>query len=863
MGMITFLLATVFALGNWRPENVTAFEPATLHIRDEDDGRSNGQVVSKVAGETLERLRGRSVWLSCRVKQVSSSSAKGVGIALVTETDRRDGNVRRVAATGRKGGLGETGLRIKMSVPEDAKSLKVILRCADGWNQTGEAFFSDVILADDLKDVPPVHVTAAAKLMDFPHRIKETDYTEAERKYRESYRNQPPTDEDERKRPSIAKGTWYMDGKPVFWIGGWLHGNRTTDWPEKNPDRQGVGHVAYTTPPSAELFAKIGFNSSQISHAPVQAGKALMGLPISWARKGFAETEREDADFIRGFGDVPMVVDFAYGFAAEIPKADRTKLDQVTDWWHLFIPFCPEHPEGNRYYESYFLGGARTLMRYGMNVFIYELFNESSYSCACPANVQAFALAMKRKYGTIAAANAQWGTDFDSFRDVAVRTGFSDAGGAFYDWCLYLGDRYADLLRKYKETIRRVDRRKNVYFTEQSAGEPPHRPGIDYRKVASALDVVTLEGGWRYGWRKPKPPYADPIAEIVASSGDEHYFTLDFYRALSKDAKPIMNNEHYCGRFENGVRVPSRREDFITSFWLETMHGVSGCFSYNYDKRSWEWKTPAEAKKVVVKKNDYKSYSLLNPYAMPPEHLDAFQLFKDELEPCREKLLPMPRTKPATVAVLFSYPTLWRAKAVWNENDAVRRTCDWYTRLLHRQIPVKVVFDEDIATLGKEVEWLVLPAASRCADETVDAMRRFVARGGRIAAADDALTKTVWERVRKPEERPKMTVFKDASACIDGILKSGVTRWATLEALDGAPLTAADVQVCDRGDFKLLSCVEMNASRARRVRLRLNVGEGRYRLRTIPAGKPETVDIARPIEFDLPPQERRILVFER
>ena len=280
-------------------------------------------------------------------------------------------------------------------------------------------------------------------------------------------------EEDGRMRPTIRNGTWYMDGKPVFWLGGWLHGNRTTDWPKKNPDRQGIGHVAYTTPPSAELFEKIGFNSSQISHAPVQAGRALMGLPISGGKKGFEETEREDADFIRGFGDVPMVVDFAYGFAAEIPKADRMKLDQVTDWWHLFIPFCPEHPEGNRYYESYFLGGTRTLMRYGMNVFIYELFNESSYCCACPANVQSFTLAMKRKYGTIAAANAQWGTDFDGFRDVAVRTGFSDAAGAYYDWCLFLGDRYAELLRKYKATVRSADCRKNVYITEQSAGEPP------------------------------------------------------------------------------------------------------------------------------------------------------------------------------------------------------------------------------------------------------------------------------------------------------------------------------------------------------------------------------------------------------
>ena len=195
-------------------------------------------------------------------------------------------------------------------------------------------------------------------------------YTAAESAYRDSYLAQPAQEEDGRRRPVVKHGTWYLDGKPVFWIGGWLHGNRTADWPKGNPDRQGIGHFAYSIPPGKELFDRIGFNSSQISHAPVQAGKALMGLPLGDRKRKFDQVEAEDADFIRGFGDVPMVVDFAYGFAAEIPEDVRKRTDQVTSWWHLFVPFCPENPEGARYYESYFLGGTRTLMRYGMNVFI-------------------------------------------------------------------------------------------------------------------------------------------------------------------------------------------------------------------------------------------------------------------------------------------------------------------------------------------------------------------------------------------------------------------------------------------------------------------------------------------------------------
>ena len=687
-------------------------------------------------------------------------------------------------------------------------------------------------------------------------------YTAAESAYRDSYLAQPAQEEDGRRRPVVKHGTWYLDGKPVFWIGGWLHGNRTADWPKGNPDRQGIGHFAYSIPPGKELFDRIGFNSSQISHAPVQAGKALMGLPLGDRKRKFDQVEAEDADFIRGFGDVPMVVDFAYGFAAEIPEDVRKRTDQVTSWWHLFVPFCPENPEGVRYYESYFLGGTRTLMRYGMNVFIYELFNESSYMCACRDNILSFAQRMKRKYGTIAAANAQWGTDFANFRDVASQKDFVGRKGAYYDWCLFLGDRYVEILRQGRLTIRRADRRSNVYFTEQSASEPPHRPGIDYRKVAKEMDVMTLEGGWRYGKANPAEATGGEAA-VAAESGDRHMFTLDFYRALSKDLKPIMNNEHYCGRFEDGVRVPSRREDFLTSFWLETMHGVSGSFTYNYDKRNWEWKTADEAKGNLLKKANYKSYSLLNPYAMPPENLDVFALFQKELEPYRDRLMPMPRTRPATVAVLFSYPALWRAKAKWNRNEAVARTCDWYMRLLEAQVPVKVVFDEDVAHLGSEVEWLVLPAASRCADETVAAMRAFVARGGRIAAAPDALEKTVWEKDREKRDRPPMTVFETAEECMSGLLSKRVTRWAILsDAENGLPVEA-DVQVCDRGDFKLVCCAALKADHPQKVRLQLALGGGRYRMRIIPDESVRTVDLSSPIEFVLKPQERRVMIFQR
>ena len=61
---------------------------------------------------------------------------------------------------------------------------------------------------------------------------------------------------------------------------------------------------------------------------------------------------------------------------------------------------------------------------------------------------------------------------------------------------------------------------------------------MDYRLVADALDVLTVEGGWQYGF-KPEFNAKDAMEAVVATGGSKHYFNLAFFRALAKDEKPI------------------------------------------------------------------------------------------------------------------------------------------------------------------------------------------------------------------------------------------------------------------------------------------------------------------------------------
>ena len=707
-------------------------------------------------------------------------------------------------------------------------------------------------------------------------------------------REQKPVEDDGFVRPEIRNGTWYMNGRPVFWVGPWL-GNRMSrnfGSPKTNP--LGIRHRAYNESPSKELWDDLGFNSAQVSSAPGRDGRVEHGFPYPDVTKAksrlhpnawtAAEWEQEVDDYYRRFKGMPMVVDFAFGYTDCYTEGDFARFGQKTDAWHHFIPFCPESPEGRSYYRDFFLGGAKSVLRHGGNVFLWELFNESSYNCVCAYNLKAFAARMRERYGTIGRANATWGDSFGGFDEIAALDGPKAVRahrGLWYDWCRFAEDRYAEILREGTATVRSVDRRANVYFCEMAAGNPPERPGMDYRKIAAATDVLAIEGGWRYGYATD---YAttNGMEAVVASAGSKHFFNCDFFCALSKDAKPVVNNEHYCQRYDDGERVPSHREDFITSLWMELMHGVSGSFFYNWDSRWFEFKTYEQARKNVLKPG-YRASSMLNPWNVPPDNLDCFRMFREELAPYAERLLPCPRTKPATVAVFFSHasmvqqdnlPRFEGVKRSGGLHTVDTKASTWYVALLHAQYPVRVVFDGDLASLGPEVKAVVFPGSDAESAAVVAAANALAERGLTVIADTAAFRFDEYMKPSSAAVSDRILRAADGAAAAKLLAAADVPRYATLTPVgkDTAPLTGADVQVCDRGDFKLVAIVNLNDREPRRVQLRLlnlsGASADRFVARDAIAGKtlcdhPLGFYAAKGIPLVLPPQERVVLTLER
>lgn len=696
---------------------------------------------------------------------------------------------------------------------------------------------------------------------------------------------------DNRVRPEIKNGAFVVDGRPVFYLGPWVSDGSIQSEFQPGSFREATSERAFYNQVFDKPIAfELGFNSLQISAATLIPMRLELGLPL-----GRTELLELAAPFYRGLGGMPLVLDYAW-----ISNLDRSLIAEGTappdvaqqnTGWHSFIPLCPEHPLGAKIYRTYCQTGARFALKHGANPYLYEIFNESSYSCRCEFNKRMFVKALHKQYGTVDQANSRWRTEFASFEDAVFMTAkYETCPGLWIDWCKFSGDRYATVLKELAAAIREVDKRPRVYFTEQIS--LPNMiscrgAGMDYRKIAGALDVLCVEGGRRFG-SPLLSKQATEMEEALAASGEDYLLVLDAMVTLSKYKKPVVNNEHYCARFRFGKRRPTRKEDLVTAMWSEVFHGVSASYLYAWSRRPWEWSTFEEARDIVIN-GGYKAFCLLNPYAYPTEALDGFKQFMRELDEVRDLALPMPRLKPGTVALLHSYPTI-RMSAV-SEIDTRKILSAWYAALLFAQYPMEVLFEEDLsAEILRRYQAVVAPCVHNCYEATLPALTEYVRQGGVLLCAAGALANDEYGNpidastllgLRRTKAEPVKTVLtlpgvpqripvaisekvepiaavphgagpdgasssplfmnalgagkvyylsgellgKGPGAVLGSVLSAeGVRRHVIVTAEDGKPLDQVEAQVIDRGDRKLVFIANWEDKGTRLARVSLPLG---------------------------------------
>ncbi|MDD3153865.1 MAG: beta-galactosidase [Victivallaceae bacterium] len=659
-----------------------------------------------------------------------------------------------------------------------------------------------------------------------------------------------------RKIPEIKNGTYYLDNRPVFLLGPFFDNLTMSRDFRSHAKRPVMGNRDWYWNVFDQATAKkLGFNSIQLSSAQCIPMELLLKFPIRVSPVSFAM----EKPFFTGLGSMPAVMDFAWIYITAVELRDEKSMppevfQQNTDW-HQFIPFCPEHPMGDRIMSEHYRLGTALALRRNLNVYCYELFNEGSYDCRCRFNRKNFAEYLAGKFHTVKAANQAWKTHFKSFAE-AVQEGrrFEKNAGLWVEWCKFSGDHYVELFRKYKAIVRKEDPSPKILFGEQRGSALATRElAKDYTKLTPELDVLATESGYKFGSVSAKASGKVREAEEAAhSAGYRYALETDTLAALVKRPDQVLaNHEHYCIRMENAKRAPSRKSDIVTAMWMEVFHDLSASYVFNWGSAAPKWRTWEDARKLALAGGANSAY-LLNPYAYPPESLEGFRAFLDELEPLRELALPMPRRRQASIALLHSLPTL-RLSILPPQRDYVANMLKYYGMLATMHYPFEMLFEED-ATPEKlaKYQMVIAPDLRNSYPGTVPALLQYVRKGGHLLLGTPDSGKYDEYNQSRPldlsgaQMQSCFAVFPRGKGKIYRVVREGnltkaalkkilednqILRHVCVEAFDHKELDNTTARMIDRKDAKFVCVVNWNDDSVRLVRVRFfGVGAGQWRV---------------------------------
>lgn len=653
---------------------------------------------------------------------------------------------------------------------------------------------------------------------------------------------------DSELRPESKNGIWYFHGKPKFMLGVHSPVFGNYEAPEIKPE--GFDDPIYSKYMDKEIAQRFGIDTAAIwCEDLIAKGGSFSTLRhyISGAELSDEQIKRLTEERIAHckkyyipLDNMPLEIDltthlrYIYydvfyklpegvteaerkGAVAQADREARKKsedsktingllpkeiLQQNNSGWHLYIPLCPENPVGKKTYEDLFRQTIENAQKIGVNAWIYELFNEATYQCACSYNQKEFREWLKKRHESIDALNKKWGTNLKSFEEIDALDGPGKriCAGHWVDWIEFTGDRYAEILRWGKEIIKSADKRKNVYVTFQTSWPciadqgMGVMEGVDLYKTIKDMDVVGLEGGIKGGG-----PVEDNSSDQGATTdkavqvniGKAGYnLTMDMARSMCPD-KPIMNFEYYSGRLdENNKLIPPNKEDFKSSLWHDLFHESAGFYF-------WIWHrcvTIKTKEQGIARANAVPAYELTNPYSVPLEALDGLKEFQAGLAKINDMVLPRPRIK-GVVALLFSSPTRRRGPI----NGTNQEILTYYEALMGTHYPFDIIFEEQLpeGAAGK-YKAIILPKAESVYNDTPKFLSDYVEKGGVLIANAYALKTDRYGNELDKKERESMlgVSIKNASAETAETLTSDTSDFKNIECrkdLLMTPLPGANV----------------------------------------------------------------------
>lgn len=366
--------------------------------------------------------------------------------------------------------------------------------------------------------------------------------------------------------------------------------------------------------------------------------------------------------------------------------------------WKEKHPEMAQYPSGGWIGSSLYHAATRTMIdamwknllpvvRDNPNLIALDLVNEWSFSDGVreihPVMLAKFRAAMRERYGSVAAANRNWGTDcrdFDSLDPMKLKrvsTGFR------YDFESFRNREGLENLRFLRDTARKY-----------APGTPLH---------VKSIAVTDLDPGQYL----PVGVQREERGEITDFAGSDcaGIMELDFYRSMVP-GKPAADTEFH-------VSVNTTPHEMAADAWSAMLHGESLREYY-----AWTGRYSAEL---------MAAGALLHI----PESLEALGRTALDLRRLAPEVVAFQRRIPdAEVALLYSPASMY---TVPEYPARLRRA---HAELSHLDLPVRFLSERQLAA-GKtgQVKVLVIPGAQRLERETAEALAGFAARGGTILTA--------------------------------------------------------------------------------------------------------------------------------
>ena len=443
---------------------------------------------------------------------------------------------------------------------------------------------------------------------------------------------------------SIAPdGTYLLNGKPSFLI--------TVKMAAGNPKvdlQPTAGYPSslrwlYEAPLTYENAMRLGFDSigvcasqawipSLVSLKRFGTGRGYefffrTGLPVHQDMGGFTPW---------GPGKIATTVALRDQFE---PDACNRYHDAHGNHW---VPYSVNHPQGRAFYFAHWNNGIDESLDKGGKAFRYELFNEPGYNDPSPYNRNLFAGYLKKKYGTPAAMNRIWQSDYSSFEQASRFRAQGECAGLFIDWGKFMEDSFTALCRDGAALVKK--RIPDALVCVQIMGSDNFRflPNsninmLEINKHMNCISTPTGGGVSLAGHSSPaKTVIGTPSAPWVGLNA-----LMSAWCFAMADGKPVHDDETYFSTIGP------------VSLLMEFMRGIGNASIFEWGKRGYEWKTEAEGRRSAERFPWY----ILNPYAFPVEKFGAIWDIRKKINAAGDFFIPRTRGIERPCAVLISYPT--------------------------------------------------------------------------------------------------------------------------------------------------------------------------------------------------------------